>query len=124
MLPTTTTLIAAGRELFSSADPARVCGALLAQEWHAYTQLVNIYEGVRNYRDLFELEEFHDHCGYFYLHIGAAEKEHKVHSVSTAAQMCPGDRELESLREGFEGYLDLLADNWDQLFKEIHSLPA
>jgi len=86
VLPSTQRLVDEGVRLFSSDEPAEVCGALLAQEWNAYLQLVNIYEGARNYMHLFPLEEFHENCEYFYLHIGATEKEHKIHSLSTAAQ--------------------------------------
>lgn len=119
VLPSTRRLITESTRLFTSPAPAEVCGALLAQEWHAYTQLVNIYEGVRNYMPLFGLEEFHETCEYFYLHIGATEKEHKVHSLSTAAQMCRDEDDYRRLESGFNGYLDLLTANWDELYKEI-----
>lgn len=120
ILPSTQRLVIEGNRLFSSSAPAEVCGALLAQEWHAYSQLANIYEGVRNYMPLFELEEFHETCEYFYLHIGAIEKEHKVHSLSTAAQMCQEEADYLQLEKGFTAYLNLLADNWDEIYKEIN----
>jgi len=121
LLPSTVRLIEQSRELFSTPDPQVVCGALLAQEWHAYPQLVYLYEGVRNYRKYFDLMEFHENCEYFYLHIGATEKAHKVHSLSTAARACrmPGD--VERLCHGFYSYLDLLEDNWNELYDAIQS---
>jgi pyrroloquinoline quinone (PQQ) biosynthesis protein C len=119
VLPTTRTLIEEGHRVFSSDIPAEVCGALLAQEWHAYSQLVYIYEGVRNYMPLFSLEEFHENCEYFYLHIGATEKQHKIHSLSTAAQMCRGLEDYHHLERGFTTYLELLSANWNELFEEI-----
>jgi hypothetical protein len=115
LLPSTTRLVEGGEKVFSSPYPPESCGALLAQEWHAYPQLVYLYEGVRNYRHLFGLEEFHENCEYFYLHIGATEKEHKVHSLSTAAQMCRTPADLEHLERGFTTYLDLLAENWAEI---------
>jgi pyrroloquinoline quinone (PQQ) biosynthesis protein C len=121
ILASTRTLVTEGRKIFSSPEPARVCGALLAQEWHAFTQLVYIYEGVRNYMELFGLEEFHESCEYFYLHIGSAEKEHKIHAVSTAAQMCESNRDIELLRAGFDAYLSLLAANWEEIYTEINA---
>jgi len=123
LLPSTSRLIKESEELFSSPDPRVVCGALLAQEWHAYPQLVYLYEGVRNYRKYFDLMEFHESCEYFYLHIGATEKQHKVHSLSTAARACSGARDIESLRLGFTTYLDLLSENWDEIYDAIGSLP-
>ncbi|WP_051450236.1 iron-containing redox enzyme family protein [Actinospica robiniae] len=122
ILPSTTRLIEESERLFSSPHPQKVCGALMAQEWHAYPQLVYMYEGVRNYRHLFGLEEFHENCEYFYLHIGATEKEHKVHSLSTAAKSCSSEQDVAQLEEGFTGYLDLLAANWTEIHEAIAAL--
>jgi pyrroloquinoline quinone (PQQ) biosynthesis protein C len=119
ILPSTQQLIKEGHRLFSSPRPPEVCGALLAQEWHAYPQLVYVYEGIRNYMPLFGLEEFHESCEYFYLHIGATEKEHKIHSLSTAAQMCHSAADYRLLEGGFTGYLDLLAENWRELYQHV-----
>lgn len=121
VLPSTTRLIEQSEKLFSSSSPQEVCGALLGQEWHAYPQLVYLYEGFRNYRHHFELEEFHERCEYFYLHIGATEKEHKVHSLSTAAKACQTVEDIEHIERGFTGYLDLLAENWTEIYEEIRS---
>src|ERR1700690_2854078 len=57
LLPSTVRLIEQGEKIFNSPYPPEVCGALLAQEWHAYPQLVCLYEGARNYRRYFEFEE-------------------------------------------------------------------
>jgi hypothetical protein len=119
VLPSTTRLIEGGEKVFASPHPQEACGALLAQEWHAYPQLVFLYEGVRNYRHLFGLEEFHENCEYFYLHIGATEKEHKVHSLSTAALACRTEADLDHLERGFTTYLDLLADNWAEIHEAV-----
>ncbi|MFD4176248.1 MULTISPECIES: iron-containing redox enzyme family protein [Streptomyces] len=119
LLPSTVRLIEESEKLFNSPHPQEVCGALLAQEWHAYPQLVQLYEGIRNYRHLFGLEEFHENCEYFYLHIGATEKEHKVHSLSTAARACRSLEDIEHLERGFNAYLDLLADNWTEVHREL-----
>jgi pyrroloquinoline quinone (PQQ) biosynthesis protein C len=116
LLTSTVRLIEEGEKVFSSPHPQEVCGALLAQEWHAYRQLVCLYEGVRNYRGYFGLEEFHENCEYFYLHIGATEKQHKVHSLSTAARACRTEVDLVHLERGFTTYLDLLAENWAEIF--------
>jgi pyrroloquinoline quinone (PQQ) biosynthesis protein C len=119
LLPSTIRLIEGGEKVFSSPHPQEACGALLAQEWHAYPQLVYLYEGTRNYRHLFGVEEFHEHCEYFYLHIGATEKEHKVHSLSTAARACRTEADLRHLEQGFTTYLDLLAENWAEIHEAI-----
>lgn len=121
LLKTTRDLITEGRRVFSSDNPAEACGALLAQEWHAYPQLVYVYEGVRNYMELFGIEEFHECCEYFYLHIGATEKQHKVHSLMTAAQMCRSEDDYRALERGFMTYLNLLADNWDEIHRTVNA---
>ena len=119
VLPSTSRLVEESEKIFNSPHPQEVCGALLAQEWHAYPQLVRLYEGVRNYREHFGFEEFHENCEYFYLHIGATEKEHKVHSLSTAAKACRTVEDVEHLERGFTAYLDLLADNWAEIHREL-----
>jgi pyrroloquinoline quinone (PQQ) biosynthesis protein C len=115
VVPSTVKLIKEGERLFGSDDPAVSCGALLAQEWHAYMQIVYVYEGCRNYLGYFGLEEFHDSCEYFYLHIGTAEKQHKIQSVSTAVQLCGTPEQFARLEDGFNSYLDLLAANWQEI---------
>jgi hypothetical protein len=116
LLPSTLRVISEGEKLFGNANPHVAAGALLAQEWHAYPQLVFLYEGVRNYRDDFDsLQQFHEACEYFYLHLGTTEKEHRVDALSTAAQSCRRAEDVEALEEGFHGYLDMLAANWEEL---------
>jgi pyrroloquinoline quinone (PQQ) biosynthesis protein C len=124
ILPSTRALITDAEGLFGSPHPSLACGALLAQEWHAYTQLVYVYEGARNYMDLFGEEEFHELCEYFYIHIGWAEKEHRIHSLSTAATMCRNEEDLAHLKHGFDRYLSLLAANWEEIYRKIDGLSA
>jgi hypothetical protein len=119
VLPATRRLVQEGARLFGDERVQVGCGALLAQEWHAYPQLVYLYEGARNYLRHFELEEFHEHSEYFYLHIGATEKEHKLHSVSTSAALCRTPEQLAALEHGFTAYLDLLAAFWQELYEAI-----
>jgi pyrroloquinoline quinone (PQQ) biosynthesis protein C len=119
VLPSTLRLIEESEKTFSSRYPQEVCGALLAQEWHAYPQLVSLYEGVRNYRRHYGFEEFHEQCEFFYLHIGATEKEHKVHSLSTAAKACSSLEDIKQLEWGFTAYLDLLAENWAEIHRTL-----
>ncbi|MFF2554401.1 iron-containing redox enzyme family protein [Nocardia sp. NPDC058058] len=115
LLPATKRLVRDGMTLFGEPRPEIGCGALLAQEWHAYPQLVLLYEGMRNYMDYFSLEEFHVNSEYFYLHIGATEKEHKMHSISTAARICRDTTQIDLLKHGYDSYLGLLADYWEEL---------
>lgn len=108
-----------GAALFGDENVRVGCGALLAQERHAYAQLVYLYEGARNYMHHFALEEFHEHCEFFCIHIGAAEKEHKVHAVSSSAALCSTEEDLVSLGHGFNSYLELLADFWLELAEPV-----
>ncbi len=124
LLPSTEQLIEDGQKLFSSPYPQEASGALIAQEWHAYPQLVYLYEGVRNYRQYFGLEEFHECCEYFYLHIGATEKQHKLQALSTAARACRTEADFAHLERGFHTYLDLLANNWAEIYAAIQRARA
>jgi len=119
ILPDTRELASRSEDLFSDDDEHVVCGALLAQEWHAYPQLVRMYEGVRLYKHEYGYEEFHEQCEYFYLHIGATEKEHKVNSLATASRACRTEQDLDSIQRGFSTYRDLLAANWSELYRAV-----
>lgn len=119
ILPSTAKVVSEGREVFSSPSSPTACGALLAQEWHAYPQLVKLYEGARNYSGYFGLEEFHENCEFFYLHIGATEKEHKRQSLSTAAALCKSEEDVVALEHGFSTYLNLLAAHWAEIHEAI-----
>jgi pyrroloquinoline quinone (PQQ) biosynthesis protein C len=120
LLPSTRQLIDEGYALFAG-DVHRAIGALLAQEWHAYPQLIHLYEGARNYMDLYNLVEFHGVCDFFYIHIGGAEQEHMRHSLSTAASMCRDRSDLNQIEAGLNAYLTLLATYWNSLYEAVVS---
>lgn len=121
VLPATQKLTEKTLKLCSGPAP-QVSGAILAQEWHAYTQLVNLYEGFRNYIGSYELEEFHDSSEYFYIHIGWAEKEHKEQSISIAVRSCHSDDDFNLLKHGFTEFLGSLAEFWDDLHANIRQV--
>lgn len=110
---TTERFVAAQMSLYSSDNQAFVLGAHMAQEWLAYPMLTRLYEGTRNYMNLFEsLDEFHEHCEYFYVHIGEAEKEHKKQAVKSILQVCRTEEEADALKNGFHGFLNVTAGYW------------
>ncbi|WP_433235982.1 iron-containing redox enzyme family protein [Actinomadura nitritigenes] len=111
-LPSTTAFSTGQRALFTNDDQRIVQGALLGQEHLAYSMLVRLYEGVRNYKHLYGEDEFHEACEYFYVHIGEAEKEHREQAVVSAVQVCRTDADLARVRRGFDGFLDLTAAYW------------
>lgn len=112
-LDTTTAFSIGQRELFTSPDQRVVQGALLAQEWLAYSMLTRLYEGVRNYKGWYATDdEFHEACEYFYVHIGEAEKEHKLQAVASASQVCSNNTDLDVVRRGFDGFVDLTTRYW------------
>jgi pyrroloquinoline quinone (PQQ) biosynthesis protein C len=112
-LATTTAFSTGQRDLFTSPDQRTVQGALLAQEWLAYSMLTRLYEGVRNYKGWYGTDdEFHEACEYFYVHIGEAEKDHKLQAVASASQVCANTADLEVARRGFDGFVDLTTRYW------------
>ncbi|EFC83369.1 EamA family transporter [Parafrankia sp. EUN1f] len=112
-LPGTLEFSSGQRELFTSADQRVVQGALLAQEWLAYSMMVRLYEGVRNYKSYYSSEEeFHEHCEYFYVHIGEAEKDHRIQAVESAVKVCADPTDLARVQAGFDGFLDLTVEYW------------
>ncbi|MER5775518.1 iron-containing redox enzyme family protein [Streptomyces sp. NPDC002039] len=119
-LPTTTAFSKGQRELFTSEDQRVVQGALLAQEHLAYSMLTRLYEGVRNYKSVYDTDDdFHEACEYFYIYIGEAEKDHKAQAVISAAAVCRGEEDLKAVREGFDGFISLTTDYWQGVANEM-----
>jgi hypothetical protein len=63
-----------------------------------------------------EQDEFHEACEYFYVHIGAAEKDHKVESLRGVERYTANDGDLEAVFSGYSRHLQLIADFWDGIF--------
>ncbi|AJT70098.1 hypothetical protein T261_8506 [Streptomyces lydicus] len=119
-LPTTTAFSSGQRALFESDDQRTVQGALLAQENLAYSMLTRLYEGVRNYKSVYATDdEFHEACEYFYVHIGEAEKDHKIQAAISAAAVCRDEDDLAVVTEGFTRFVDLTADYWRGVAAEM-----
>ncbi|QAY82948.1 hypothetical protein [Pseudomonas arsenicoxydans] len=103
-------------------NPRHVLGTLLAQEWLAYSMLTRLYEGARNYKHLYaNNDEFHEHCEYFYIHIGDAEKEHKIQAVKAATQECTTDQHIEEVRASFTRFLVITEQYWAGI---AHAMPS
>lgn len=119
-LPTTTAFSSGQRALFESDDQRTVQGALLAQENLAYSMLTRLYEGVRNYKSVYATDDgFHEACEYFYVHIGEAEKDHKIQAAISAAAVCRDEDDLAVVTEGFTRFVDLTADYWRGVAAEM-----
>lgn len=114
LLPTTIAFIEGERKLYAAASKATAAGAQLALEWQAYTMLRRLYEGARNYMHLWDnQDEFHEACEYFYAHIGAAEKDHKIESMEAAKKYADSEENLRAIESGFNNHLSLIASFWN-----------
>jgi hypothetical protein len=103
-------------------NPRHVLGTLLAQEWLAYSMLTRLYEGARNYKHLYvNNDDFHEHCEYFYIHIGDAEKEHKIQAVKAATQECTTDQHIEEVSASFNRFLVITEQYWNGI---AHAMPS
>ncbi|EJN27859.1 hypothetical protein PMI36_00442 [Pseudomonas sp. GM79] len=103
-------------------NPRHVLGTLLAQEWLAYSMLTRLYEGARNYQHLYaNNDDFHEHCEYFYIHIGDAEKEHKIQAVKAATQECTTDQHIEEVSASFNRFLVITEQYWNGI---AHAMPS
>ncbi|MGE8176018.1 iron-containing redox enzyme family protein [Pseudomonas fluorescens] len=103
-------------------NPRHVLGTLLAQEWLAYSMLTRLYEGARNYKHLYaNNDDFHEHCEYFYIHIGDAEKEHKIQAVKAATHECTTDQHIEEVRASFNRFLVITEQYWNGI---AHAMPG
>lgn len=99
-------------EALCRQSPQAAAGALLAQEWHGYSQIAYLCDGFANYKCLYDFEDFHDISEYFYIHLGRAEKEHKLQASLIAGRNCASEQELETIQHAFTTYLDQLEQFW------------
>lgn len=119
LLSQTIELIKWQRELYSK-EYAVAAGAQLALEWQAYTMITQLYDGARNYIDLWPTrDKFHESCEFFYVHIGAAEKEHKNESITAALKITENGGEFSQIELGFNKHLELLASFWNAIASEM-----
>ncbi len=121
ILPATRRFVDVTNEMCES-DSLSAVGAILAQEWHGYSQIAFLYDGYLLYRDLFAGEEFHDFAEYFYVHIGRAEKEHQVQALAIAKLICSSREDFLSVERAFFIYLDLLDSFWAEIHGAICSM--
>ncbi|WP_086930230.1 TenA family transcriptional regulator [Agarilytica rhodophyticola] len=119
MILDTTKEFIAETESLCQKGALSACGAILAQEWHGYTQIGLLYEGFRNYKPLYEFDDFHDVSEYFYVHLGRAEKEHKEQAVTMCARNCNSESDFLEMSDSFQRYLQLLAKFWDGIHLSI-----
>lgn len=122
LLPTTQRLINGEQDLYR--DPQMSFGAQLALEWQAYTMLRKLYDGARNYLDLWSNpDEFHEACEYFYAHIGATEKEHKEESLKAVKRYATSEENLSKMIDGYHRHLELIFDFWRGLHHALTTVP-
>ncbi|WP_438869889.1 iron-containing redox enzyme family protein [Pseudomonas sp. L1(2025)] len=119
VLPQTHALIHGEKEMYA-ADNAIGSGAQLALEWQAYTMLRRMYDGALHYKKWWADEDaFHEACEYFYAHIGATEKEHKIESLNGARQFNTGPQSLLRIEQGFVKHLALFENFWNAIADEM-----
>jgi pyrroloquinoline quinone (PQQ) biosynthesis protein C len=123
LLPTTRDLLEGEKALYG--DEEMSFGAQLALEWQAYTMLRKLYDGARNYMQLWsEPDQFHEACEYFYAHIGAAEKDHKDESLKAVERYAVDEHSTGKIIEGYDRHLDLISSFWQGLHSRIAELSA
>jgi pyrroloquinoline quinone (PQQ) biosynthesis protein C len=108
-------------KLYSNSLQVAV-GAQLAIEWQAYTMISKLYEGARIYKSLWDdLDGFHEDCEFFYTHIGATEKDHKVSSLLSATKFLTRKNSLDEIEYGFSEHLNLIEGFWIGLSRAINT---
>jgi pyrroloquinoline quinone (PQQ) biosynthesis protein C len=119
ILPATTSLIDWQKKLYSQEHPI-AAGAQLALEWQAYTMIRQLYEGARNYMDLWpNQDKFHESCEFFYVHISSAEKEHKEESIAATLNIIGSGSQFTKIEYGFKNHLNLIASFWSAIALEM-----
>jgi hypothetical protein len=99
-------------------------GAQLALECQAYNMISQLYEGARNYANLWPSQSnFHEACEFFYIHIGSAEKDHKDEALSAINNIVKADAFLiKQAIYGLNAHLNLFAEFWDALSTEMDTV--
>lgn len=124
IIPSTTALVEGEKRLYGG-DNATAAGAQLALEWQAYTMVRKLYDGACQYKSHWKIEdEFHEACEYFYAHIGATEKEHRIESLNGAMQYHESEESLERIKFGFHEHLKIFGEFWNGIAQEMKKLEA
>lgn len=118
-LPGTREFTEGRRALFTHEDRRVVQGALLAQELLAHPSPVRMYEGLRHYRHLYDVDGFHRMSEYFYVHICEAAKVDPEQAVAATAALCRDEEDLARVREGFDGLMELTAGYWETVHRAM-----
>lgn len=120
LLAETIQLIEGEKNLYSQ-DVAIGAGAQLALECQAFNMLSMLYEGARNYADMWpSLSDFHESCEFFYIHIGSAEKDHREEALAAVENIIKSDPVLlKKAIYGFNEHLNLFANFWKAIGVEM-----
>lgn len=125
LLHTSRQIVDGEYRLYGKESHAKAVGAQLALEWQAFTMLMKLYEGARNYIAFFPAERaFHEAAEYFYVHLGEAEKDHKTESINAARIQISDHSQLEELRQGYFEHLSLFYDFWQGIAAAVGSANA
>ena len=125
LLDTSRQIVDSEYRLYGQESHAKAVGAQLALEWQAFTMLMKLYEGARNYMSFFPNERaFHEAAEYFYVHLGEAEKDHKTESINAARIQISDHSELEELRQGYFEHLSLFHAFWQGIAAAVVSADA
>ncbi|MBX7232283.1 MAG: iron-containing redox enzyme family protein [Bdellovibrionales bacterium] len=122
VFPETKQLIDGEFDLYTKRNRSIAAGAQLAQEYQAYGMLTKIYEGSRQYVNLWpDLMEFHESAEYFHAHLGAAEKNHRHEALDGALNQINSDQDLADAKFGYHEHLKLFNCFWERLATELKS---
>jgi pyrroloquinoline quinone (PQQ) biosynthesis protein C len=120
LLDETKNFIEGQKQLYLSESSIAV-GAQLALEWQAYGMLSQLYEGARQYKGYWPTDEsFHTSCEFFYIHIGAAEKDHQLESLHATYELISSNGKYHELESGFLAHLELITQFWNGIANQMN----
>lgn len=118
-LATTTNLIQGEKGLYGDTNRAQAAGAQVFLEHFAYPMLCYLYEGMRTYIGHWShIVTFHEDMEFFYAHIGAVEKDHKLQALN-ACMPYLNRKDFRSVLKGFNAHEKLMGAFYQGIYNAM-----
>jgi hypothetical protein len=116
LIPEVHEFVAKQTKLYTSPSYATVLGTGFAHEYAADAMLTQFYRSLfLPYKNHYNNGLFDAVAKYFLVHIGGVEERHAQDAKEALLRACKVGKDLDAVREGAFGFLDIQAKLWDGL---------
>lgn len=108
------------KQLYKDDSIQTVVGASLAQELFADHMMKQIYEGYKNYNNLFNSpEEFERSCKYFMVHVDGTEEKHGDLIAEIVSLVCYNEQDEEKIWRSYNIFEEITYNFWNGIYNKL-----